>query len=572
MDDQTKREATTTSAGGEDVSIDLVITFFTTSKGILTKRLSYNVDKKSVDKDSKECRMTHGRAISVQIDGVAGLNIAINKLNSTQAIASGMLRNGLDVEVTVTTKKDKLEKFKDAAHIVARTGDFIFHRPGQPALALFDLDLKGIPAEVAARVSNFWEALLSVLPGLRGAARVIRRSTSAGLRHHNTGEEFADSGGMHIYVIVKNGDDVERFLKDFHERAWLHGMGWYIVGRAGQLLDRSVIDRTVGRPERLIFEGPPVVELPLEQDQESRRPIAIEGEIVDTLAICPPLSIAEKSKVDELKAKQAQLLDPERAKVRAVFTDEQTKRLIKRGVSAIDAARAVARWCEGILLPDVLLTFEDSDIGKVTIADILADPERFVGEAMADPLEGVSYGPSCAKVMQRPDGTLWINSFAHGRTVYEIKFDARAVQAKIEAAGENAAAVFVEFAMRAWLDDLEAEKLLILAAKLGGVNKTTIKASLKSARQKANEQHARQERQRRTAARLDPRPSIGVPLNDEPWLPEMQILDDILGKSTAAKPPMRNIDDGVGRPRRIVVPKTHAFTQRSANNEPEEET
>jgi len=34
----------------------------------------------------------------------------------------------------------------------------------------------------------------------------------------------------------------------------------------------------VGAPERLIFEGGPILEAPLEQDQESRRPIAVDGE------------------------------------------------------------------------------------------------------------------------------------------------------------------------------------------------------------------------------------------------------------------------------------------------------
>jgi hypothetical protein len=547
------------------------ITVFTTSKGILTKRLSLNADG-TVKKDSSGCCMTSGRAQRLKIDGIAGLAITITNLNSNQAIATGVLRDGLADEIQIVTKGNKLKKFRDAAHIIARTAEFIIYRPRQPAFVLFDLDLKGIPPEVAARVTDFWEALVSVLPGLRGAARIVRRSTSAGLRRSDTGEEFADSGGMHIFIIALDGTDIERFLKAVHDRCWLAGMGWYIVGAAGQLLDRSVIDRMVGRPERLIFEGSPVIEPPLEQDQESRRPIVVEGEMVDTTAICPPLTVVEKSRLAELKAKQAQLLAPEVAKARAVFTEEQTKKLIKRGVSAIDAARAVARWCEGILLPDVVLTFEDSDIGNVTITDILADPDHFVGEAMADPLEGPSYGPSCAKVMQRPDGSLWIYSFAHGRTTYEIKFDARAVQAKIEAARENAAAVFVEFAMKAWLDDLETERLRNLAAELSGITKRTISAMLKGARRQFNKQRAAQERQRRAAERLDPRPNILVPASDDPWLPQMGILDDIHGKVAAAKPPMRNIDDAVARPRRLVIPRTHAFTQRESNDEPEEES
>jgi hypothetical protein len=50
---------------------------------------------------------------------------------------------------------------------------------------------------------------------------------------------------------------------------------------------------------------------------------------------------------------------------------------------------------------------------------VLANPDRFVGETLADPLEGIEYGRCKAKIMRRADGSLWIHSFAHGRTVYE---------------------------------------------------------------------------------------------------------------------------------------------------------
>ena len=73
-----------------------------------------------------------------------------------------------------------------------------------------------------------------------------RASTSAGLFRTDTGEQFAGSGGAHHYVLVKDGGDIERFLRDLHDRCWLHGLGWHLIGRAGQLLDRSLVDRMVG--------------------------------------------------------------------------------------------------------------------------------------------------------------------------------------------------------------------------------------------------------------------------------------------------------------------------------------
>ncbi len=79
-------------------------------------------------------------------------------------------------------------------------------------------------------------------------------------------------------MLVRDGRDVERFLKDLHERCWLHGFGWHLIGGAGQLLDRSIVDRMVGFGERLCFEGAPVVVPPLTQDSAKRAPEAFEGE------------------------------------------------------------------------------------------------------------------------------------------------------------------------------------------------------------------------------------------------------------------------------------------------------
>ena len=64
----------------------------------------------------------------------------------------------------------------------------------------------------------------------------------------------------------------------------------------------------------------------------------------------------------------------------------------------------------------------DKDLEGCTVGDVLADPEKFVGATLADPLEGVGYGTNCAKVMRRPDGSVWINSFAHGRAVYDLQY------------------------------------------------------------------------------------------------------------------------------------------------------
>jgi hypothetical protein len=120
---------------------------------------------------------------------------------------------------------------------------------------------------------------------------ISRRSTSAGLTRTDIGAAIPGSNGIHIYVLTTDGTDAERFLRTLHERCWLAGFGWLTVGATGQLLDRSLVDRMVHAPERMVFEGPPILEPPLTQDQRSRTPDVMNGPAIDTRAVCPNLGL-----------------------------------------------------------------------------------------------------------------------------------------------------------------------------------------------------------------------------------------------------------------------------------------
>jgi len=381
----------------------------------------------------------------------------IEEMPPNEALTLGRLRAGLPSKVQVVTKQ-KLNGIT-RPDVIARTANFLAYHNGRPALALFDYDVKGMPAEVAAKVKRlggFWPALVSVLPELGTVARVSRRSTSAGLYRGDTGERLASSDGRHTYVLVEDGTDIERFLRALHLRCWLAGLGWLIVSASGQLLERSIIDRMVGAPERLVFEGGPILEPPLQQDP--RRATAVEGNALDTVKACPPLTIAKTSRLRELKAKAAYQLASEAAKVRAEFVERQAKRLAERtGMSVQAAARVITRQCDGILLPDVVLPFDDKELEGRTVADVLADPNRFEGATLADPLEGVEYGRCVAQIMLRADGTPWVHSFAHGRTVYGLKRDARAVQAAMEQA-DDILKEFLDLAVDADLSEAELDR------------------------------------------------------------------------------------------------------------------
>ena len=89
-------------------------------------------------------------------------------------------------------------------------------------------------------------------------------------------------------------------------------------------------------------------------------------------------------------------------KARAGFIDRQAERLTARtGISKQAARKIVARQCDGILLPDVELPFDDAKFAGCTVADVLLAPDRFDEATLADPIEGVAYGIGKAKIMRR---------------------------------------------------------------------------------------------------------------------------------------------------------------------------
>ena len=65
---------------------------------------------------------------------------------------------------------------------------------------------------------------------------------------------------------------------------------------------------------------------------------------------------------------------------------------------------------------------------------------------------------------------------------------------------------------------------------------------------------------------------IAAPLLDAPFLPVMDVLNDVIGKVIVAVPPLRDIDGVTTRVRKLPIPNMHAFTQSEVNVEQEETT
>jgi len=402
------------------------LTLFGNAHGPLTKQFTLDADGNLVKTEGGQ--MSGGAAMRIPVADVQALAKLIGTIKSNQALALGSMRGGLPEQVAVTTKTSL--NGRTVPGTISRSREYMAFGE-RPGFCLGDFDRKGITAEVQDKLEQsggFADALGTVIPELKNTGYVVRTSTSAGLFRTDTGFAFADSGGIHLYLQIKDVSDSNRFLETLHDRCWLAGFGWYWIGKTGQLLERSIIDKAVGTPEHLCFEGPPPLGPGLEQDQAARTPKAVDGGWLDTRAACPSLTPAEQQKVNELKAEAKRRIGPQAQKVRAEYVEKNAQELVERtGMSREAAIRQIESRCEGVLLPETVLQFADKDLEGCTVADVLADPKRFDHRVLADPIEGVSYGRTTAIVLlRRSDGHPWIKSYAHGDMSYTLEHGADA--------------------------------------------------------------------------------------------------------------------------------------------------
>jgi hypothetical protein len=539
--------------------------------GGMTKTIKLGPDGKPAS-DGSACRMWRGAAFVYELTGVDELTQLIDECTPQQALAFGsikpeFLNGGGPVQVVL-----KEASAKPMPGVIARTREHMQFEPGDDGVQFIDHDRKGMPASVRTKMAGrgLWDVLVEVAPGLAQAGRVERASTSAGLVNTTTGESFADSGGRHVFVHVADVSDIPRATDVLHDRCTLAGYGWAMVSKSGAILQRSIADRAVGTPEHLAFEGPPVVEPPLAQDAGARRPKAFAGEIVDTAEAIPGLTPAERAALKALRGAMAAGLAAEAAKAKGKHVDGLVKRIREKDPNCkVPAALMRDRLMQsynGRLAPEFLLEFDDAAIGVKSVAEVLADPARFVDETLADPLEGVDYGRGKAKVMEDDgSGDLFIHSFAHGGMGYRLMLDEGMLREMIRLSDPVAAvSVFAEALGSAMLFPGGEEALIGECAKRARVGVKVVRQAVEEARE------ARRAKARAARAALEPpdhRTVLAAPAKDAEVGVVAEEVDALMAMSIAGEPALRGRSGKLVRIVEEPMPGMHLLTAREANAE-----
>ena len=200
----------------------------------------------------------------------------------------------------------------------------------------------------------------------------------------------------------------------------------------------------------------------------------------------------------------------------------------------------------------------------MTVAEVLLDRARFIGQTLADPLEGATYGRCKALVMEdRFNGGLFIKSFAHGGMGYRLVLNETMIGAMIEAAKpEDAVRVFLEAMDEAALFPGGEEALAATCAKRAEAPMTPARA-LKLLKERRN---AQQEAKREASLAKDGRIVLKAPPRDGEVRKPALAIDAALAGLNSLDAPVRNLNGRLAEVVKVPTPGLHLLTAADANS------
>lgn len=357
---------------------EIAFTQITSDNCEMTKR--YGRNEAGAIESSAIAHMTQGRARVMRLSDLTHIDGALRSLDPHQAITCGLPTVG---DCLLTTRAGA--EFRPDA--VARTNEaFDWHY----GASLFPIDVD-VDSSAFRSVGEVLDALESCHPWLRHVTRVARPSSSSFV---------ADRGlrGVHVYIAVTRGIDIPQLAKRMQTEQWLAGRGYIKISKSGALLVRQLSDDLVYQPSRLLFESQPVCE-GVERLVPADQAVVIRAE----RPIGPPLrartpegllDIAELPAIKAIDERRAatmikQARDSRRSEAKRVAIDYQIANAIANGYDAKEGERyglIATRALGDKLLPASWELFV-KDIGRVKVADALANIEAALGHQCADPFD-----------------------------------------------------------------------------------------------------------------------------------------------------------------------------------------
>lgn len=300
--------------------------------------------------------------------------------------------------------------------------------------------------------------LTCVFPELVGIGLLVRPSGSNGIyRPDGTPHKETRNFHTHAFCLAKERSAI---LERLHALAVLRGYGWIMISESGALLERSPFDLALRNGNQPVFAAKPrVIEPVVNQRPQS---VLQEGR---------PLRLADLPEFDddEVKAAWAALkADPalleRQAAVKKTYSKKKVRKALPFGgpYSLVKAAivherkQAMLRaeaWDMSLLHPDKEI--ETIRFGTRTVAELLADPEKYHGAKTRDPIEPEYRNGAQVGILYLKGKLPVIVSLAHGGKKYALQAFEPVDFSKVSVGGVTVA--------RPKVEDIPDDKVEVLA-------------------------------------------------------------------------------------------------------------
>ena len=311
---------------------------------------------------------------------------------------------------------------EERLHFIARDREHLNFAQA-PGCMMLDFDVSGAPRPLLDAVQTpdlARDLLLQAVPELAAAPMLWRPSSSSYL--YEGAREVYGLRGQRMYIAVARAADIPQLGRLLFDRLWLLGYGYFVVSASGQLLDRTLLDRSVWQPEWLDFAAAPICVPPLERRPPTAQVWNEEVPFFDARSAAG-LTADETRQLDAKRKSERMAKDDAARRQRTLWAIERGKAIAARAANldeAIGVAIAQEAVEERVLRPDFLLVTNTGE--SVTVGEVLAEPGRWHEQRFADPLEPDYRGDSrIAWANLKPKtGRPYLYSHAHGGARYTL--------------------------------------------------------------------------------------------------------------------------------------------------------
>ena len=389
------------------------LTLLRNNQGYATKVFGLN-DKGALLKHSA-ANIYEGEAERLSLVGLGDLKDLIENLPPSSALCFGVAEKQKARLLTQET----LRAGSHADAIARDRQHFSFPR-GRPGILMLDCDAR--PNKPALHWQDIDQIICQTVPSWSDTQRIWRASSSAFI-YTADGSELIGKGGWRCYVMLDDAAAIPAVGAHIYQRLWETGHGYIFISKAGQALDRSLIDAAVWQPERVDFAAEPVLESGLVRSA----PQAVLLGSVPLLAsagIKAALTLREWRQLSEVLRQAKQAVEAEVIAVRKAFIAEHASALAadKLNVSEKRLRTLWKRAVEHHVLSSDFVLYR-ADGSTITVGEVLADADKWHQARFADPLEPDYRGDkriAYANLQPEMGCDPYLYSHAHGGVCYRL--------------------------------------------------------------------------------------------------------------------------------------------------------